>query len=184
MHHASVWMFLSQLISTKPRKSEIPIRHCSSVALVSVWICWRNSPLIFHSTLPSKEWLMGHGGALWMGAGTALLVMVTLLNAVTNELPETSYTKLIDYWFLWHLLLIFCTIVFHVCLGRIQNHMEAPTDDNIITPLPYKHMDAIKLMEQNRMSKTTKINNAAIMIFPILNGIFYAIYFHCTLSGK
>ena len=62
--------------------------------------------------------------------------------------------------------------------------METPKNGNIINPLPYKHMDAIKLMEMNCMSKTAKINNAAIMTFPILNSIFYATYFYCTLSEK
>ena len=176
-------------METKVENTELSTRYIITIPMSRIY----THQLLITFVPTFILWLFGYSTLFidiqysndrFMGAGTALLVMVTLLNAVTNELPETSYTKLIDYWFLWHLLLIFCTIVFHVVLGRIQNNMEAPTNSNIITPLPYKHMDAIKLMEINSMSKTTKINNAAIMIFPILNGIFYAIYFYCTLSEK
>ena len=45
-----------------------------------------------------------HSSDRFMGAGTALLVITTLLNAINDDLPKTSYLKLIDVWFVWHIL--------------------------------------------------------------------------------
>ena len=149
--------------------------HQLLITFVPTFILW----LFGYSTLFID---IKYSNDRFMGAGTALLVMVTLLNAITNELPETSYTKLIDYWFLWHLVSILFMIVYHVGLGRFQNHLEDPENNNQISPLPFKFMDGIRLMKMNGARKMTKINNAFITIFPLMNGIFYAIYFNRTLS--
>ena len=47
----------------------------------------------------------------FMGAGTALLVIATLLNSINGDLPKTSYLKLIDLWFLWHITNVFGMII-------------------------------------------------------------------------
>ena len=59
----------------------------------------------------------------FMGAGTALLVIATLLNAINNDLPKTSYIKLIDLWFLWHLASIFVMISYHIILDRMPKDL-------------------------------------------------------------
>ena len=113
----------------------------------------------------------------FMGAGTALLVTVTLLNAITNDLPKTSYMKYIDLWFVWHLISIFCIIVYHISLGRLQKYFEKLDEDQV---RPFKSTDYIELLKANGVNKISKINNTFIMIFPLLNSIFYAVYFSAT----
>ena len=66
------WVFLTQLMSTEQKKSEIQTQQYSSAAPVSVLICWGNSPMISHSTLLLNEWKMEPGEELWMAAGTDL----------------------------------------------------------------------------------------------------------------
>ena len=114
----------------------------------------------------------------FMGSGTALLVMVTLLNALTNELPKTSYIKYIDLWFVWHLVSNLFIIIYHVSLGRLHKYFGRPMEDQI---LPYKSSDCVILMKTNSLTKIEKINNNFILVFPVLNSIFYAIYFYMTL---
>ena len=115
----------------------------------------------------------------FMGAGTALLVTVTLLNAITDDLPKTSYIKYIDLWFVWHLLSILCITAYHILLGRMQKHFETLRKDQVV---PFKSTDCIKLMRKNAANKITMINNSFILLFPVLNSLFYAIYFSITCN--
>ena len=97
----------------------------------------------------------------FMGAGTALLVIVTLLSAINADLPKTSYVKFIDIWFMWHVISIFLMIAYHMILNQLRS---------------YLHTKAI-----NKWIKINRINGTMIIIFPAINGIFYAIYFSLTL---
>ena len=97
----------------------------------------------------------------FIGAGTALLVIVTLLNAIHTDLPKTSYMKYIDLWFMYHVISIFLMIAYHIVLNRLRLYFNSK---NI-----YK------------WSMTIRINYCLIIVFPIVNGIFYAIYFSLTL---
>ena len=48
------------------------------------------------------------------GSGTALLVMATLINVVKSDLPKTAHIKLIDIWFLWHVVLVYVLSLIHI----------------------------------------------------------------------
>ena len=68
-----------------------------------------------------------------MGAATALLVIVTLLNAINGDLPQTSYMKFMDIWFMWHILNIFAMIIHHIIIDHskwflivFQNYLWLP----------------------------------------------------------
>ena len=110
----------------------------------------------------------------FMGSGTSLLVIATLINAVKSDLPKTSYTKFIDVWFLWHVISVFIIIVYHIILDRIRRHLENKGE----------HEDAVVALEKddkktlqsanNKMIKN--INKPLIILFPTLNGIFYVVY--------
>ena len=84
-------MFLTQLMSTGLKKSEIQTQQYLSAAPASVLICWGNSPMISHSTLLLNEWKMGPGEELWMEAGT-------------DSWLSWSTMKLISSWPHWKLI--------------------------------------------------------------------------------
>ena len=115
----------------------------------------------------------------FMGAGTALLVTATLLNGVYNDLPKTSYMKYIDVWFLWHVGSIFAMIIYHVILDRARQHFEQTNNKYV---LPYKTTDFMALMKKHSTKKITKINNRFIIVFPILNSLFYGMYLYFTMN--
>ena len=115
----------------------------------------------------------------FIGSGTALLVMVTLLNAITGDLPITSYMKYIDVWFAWHLFSIFSIIVYHVTLGRLHKYFEKPAKNQV---LPYRTSDCIESMKRNSTIKINDINNKFAILFPTLNCVFYATYFYWTTN--
>ena len=115
----------------------------------------------------------------FMGAGTALLVVATLLNAINGDLPKTSYMKYIDLWFIWHVISIFLMIVYHVSLGRLQKYIEMPKDDEVI---PFKATDYMRQLKTKARNTITLIDTNFILAFPILNSIFYAVYFYVTLN--
>ena len=115
----------------------------------------------------------------FMGAGTALLVIATLLNAINSDLPKTSYMKFIDLWFSWHVASIFAITIYHVILDRLRKYFEIPAVDEV---MPFKTTDYIKWSAKKCKKKITAVNNSFITIFPMLNCLFYGVYFYVTLN--
>ena len=97
----------------------------------------------------------------FIGAGTALLVIVTLLNAINADLPKTSYMKYIDLWFMWHVISVFLMIAYHIILNQLRSYFNTKN--------------------WNRWKMISRINACLILAFPAVNGIFYAIYFSLTI---
>jgi hypothetical protein len=112
----------------------------------------------------------------FIGAGTALLVIATLLNAISSDLPKTSYMKYIDVWFVYHVISIFSMIAYHIVLNRCRTYFSSRADEDVMMG------DDFATLKRNGKKKITQINNALIIAFPAVNGVFYAIYFFLTLD--
>ena len=114
------------------------------------------------------------------GSGTALLVMATLINVVKSDLPKTAHIKLIDIWFLWHVVLVFVIIVYHITLDRIRNHLESGSrDENAVLDMTE---DDIYSSEKHHIKIIRNINKACVILFLTINVAFYIIYFYIKLS--
>ena len=115
----------------------------------------------------------------YMGAGTALLVIATLLGAISGDLPKTSYMKHIDVWFLWHNLSILSILVYHIILNRMYTYHE---DQETKEKFAFKTMSSVIPTKLDGTEAVRRGNNIIIMIFPIINSLFYSIYFYFTLQ--
>ena len=115
----------------------------------------------------------------FMGSGTALLVVATLINAVKSDLPKTAYTKFIDIWFLWHVISIFSTIVYHIALDRLRKKLENQ-NKNADEVFEYEE-DGENALDTPNTRMINNINKCLIVLFPTLNGIFYIVYFYLKL---
>ena len=123
---------------------------------------------------------IGSSSDRFMGAGTALLVIATLLNAINGDLPKTSYMKLLDLWFFWHILNIFAVITYHIVIDRMRRYFEKLDEDAVSQPRALDDENSVNI--RNATTKINWINQIGIIVFPFLNGIFYGIYFYCTLN--
>jgi len=127
----------------------------------------------------------------FMGAVTSLLVLAALLSSISQSLPQTSYFKYIDLWFLWYLANIFCMIVYHILLD--MDHSKANHSNIQMNTIP--QICPIKERHETRTTMTTKnsnyiseelalkknrTNKKAIIIFPIISLSFNIIYFILT----
>ena len=45
---------------------------------------------------------------------TTMLVLTTMFVGVSNELPKTSYMKMVDYWLVFNLFIPFAEVLLHV----------------------------------------------------------------------
>ena len=162
-------------------------RHTKYIFVIPMSQIFTNQLLM--TFIPSfLLWLFGystlfidieHSSDRFMGAGTALLVIATLLNAINSDLPKTSYMKFIDLWFLWHIFNIFAIIAYHIVLDRMRKHFRKLDEDSV------QHFETAydgNGTEKEGTNKISKINHVVIMVFPFLNGIFYGIYFYLTLQ--
>ena len=116
----------------------------------------------------------------FMGSGTSLLVIATLINAVKSDLPKTAYTKFIDIWFLWHVLSVFTIIIYHIVLDRIRKNLEGK-NENVDEVFEYQQ-DNKYALDAQISTKVKRINKALSIFFPTLNGIFYIVYFYLKLT--
>ena len=105
----------------------------------------------------------------FIGTVTALLVLVSLLSSVNNDLPKTSYFKFIDLWFLWYITNILIIILFHILINHIPN--------NLI-------QDRTKMMKndvtEREKSLREKVNRLGIIAFAVITIVFVIIYFNLT----
>ena len=116
----------------------------------------------------------------YMGSGTALLVMATLINVVKGDLPKTAYMKFIDVWFLWHVVTVFMIITYHIVLVRIRKMLENH-DSTVGINASLDRVNVNGLDEENN-NTIENINKALIFLFPVINIVFYIVYFYLTVQ--
>ena len=150
----------------------------------------------------------------FMGSGTALLVIATLINSITNDLPKTSYLKFIDFWLIWHFISIFAMIVCNVVVDRLKIantssnekkstpvhalpcHEETNVQKrkktimvngrkvrNLIADNWMKSTSVDKLEKEDSLRKAKKMKTGIIIVFPVVNSLFYGIYFYLTFTN-
>ena len=52
---------------------------------------------------------------------TSMLVLTTMFINVSNNLPKTSYMKMVDVWLLFNLLLPFIVVLIHTYMDTLRN---------------------------------------------------------------
>ena len=127
--------------------------------------------LLVHSTFLIDIELTGDR---FTGAVTAQLVLTTWISVVNGLLPETSYVKLVDIWLVWHLVITFLVVIFHIFIGKWKKILMGSKNDDIRS---YDEDNTIDVE-----STLVKINNTAIVSFTIMNSLFYAVYFSLSLN--
>ena len=55
---------------------------------------------------------------------TSMLVLTTMFINVSNNLPKTSYMKMIDVWLLFNLLYPFIVVLLHTYMDTLRNEEE------------------------------------------------------------
>ena len=115
---------------------------------------------------------INNSGDRFAGSLTVMLVLVSLLDIVNGDLPETSYMKMIDLWFLWHIGMGFGVTMYHIALRIVTRDMQLDRQTDF------------EINEEHKSSrqKLNKINRYATIIFPTVNGLFYGIYFYTTIN--
>ena len=55
---------------------------------------------------------------------TSMLVLTTMFINVSNNLPKTSYMKMIDVWLLFNLLYPFIVVLIHTYMDSLREDMD------------------------------------------------------------
>ena len=104
---------------------------------------------------------------------TVLLVLAALLSSINASLPETSYFKYIDLWFLWYTVNIFLITVFHMILKEINFN----TTRELRIRKQVGTNDDMTIKKAIEESKKRRINDMAKNIFLIAFLVFNVVYF-------
>ena len=118
---------------------------------------------------------------------TALLVLVSFLASVRQELPKTSYFKYMDLWFLWYVSSIFMITIYHIFLDMVDDGKEHQNSIGALSriqiePIDKPSSEKVKYGDKESSTSIRKnyINKWALAVFPTFTMIFNAIYFSFT----
>ena len=149
----------------------IPTNHLLKTIIPTLLLC-----LLGYSTLFVD---IRRPGDRFMGAVTIMLVLATWINVIGSDLPKTSYMKLVDLWFVWHVIMTFIIIIYHIFLDRISTNSILK---NITKVEPCQQVNGDNGMMTNNEERTAKkMNRIVIILVSIINCIFYLIYFFLAL---
>ena len=79
---------------------------------------------------------------------TSMLVLTTMFINVSNNLPKTSYMKMVDVWLLFNLLYPFIVVLIHTYMDTLRNDDEREINH---------HGKTIQVTDENKDS-TIKVN--------------------------
>jgi hypothetical protein len=118
---------------------------------------------------------------------TMMLVEATWMSLISGDLPKTAYVKLIDCWFLWHIVITFTIIIFHIFLERMRKQQNKRTKKHDVITINQKilyHPRKNSHVTENKGStnRVVLINRNAAIIFSIINCLFYGVYFYLTFQ--
>ena len=86
-----------------------------------------------------------------------MLVLTTMFINVSNNLPKTSYMKMVDVWLLFNLLFPFIIVLLHTYMDTLRNDEEREINH---------HGKTIQVNEENENTiKVVLLDSIAIMNF-------------------
>ena len=87
-----------------------------------------------------------------------MLVLTTMFINVSNNLPKTSYMKMVDVWLLFNLLYPFIVVLIHTYMDTIRNDEEREINH---------HGKTIQVKDENEVNEKTDSMIKVILIFKI-----------------
>ena len=124
----------------------------------------------------------------FMGTVTALLVLAALLASIGDKLPQTSYFKYIDLWFMVYILNIIILIIFHVFIDNIyksKRFISSAHKISEITGVKSKQdMRNMSVAPTTTLATAEKYNNCAKILFPSFILGFSIIYFVVSAASR
>ena len=132
------------------------------------WLIWFVAYLSFFISLENFN-------NRFMGSLTSLLVLCSLLTAMTNTLPKTSYFKFVDFWFLWYISNSIVMISCHVLIDYLSKKRKSEISPEENPKFLLKN--AWKMSTWN----SSRLNKFAVVGLPIMNVFFNMIYFFLHL---
>ena len=153
--------------------------------------------LLFGLALSTLFIDMEHFNERFMGAATMILILATWMTYISSDLPKTSYIKLIDVWFVWHISISFAIILCHIVIDKIKLTFLGSSDTEVeafkqeesdvsrrtsiagpIANVVQLKLKGVKIGMRSVFSqgglKTT--NTALLIMFTVSSCIFYSIY--------
>nr|XP_053637310.1 glycine receptor subunit alpha-4-like [Cherax quadricarinatus] len=123
---------------------------------------------------------------------TALLVLSTIFSQISDNLPKTSYFKMIDVWFFSSIVFAFLTILVHT-LVECNHHYGSPK----VSPSPTTILEMVHLNEAEGSQKTVTnvnerhphsrpilINKIGYRIIITMYAIFFVVFWSAVLFQK
>ena len=126
---------------------------------------------------------------------TTMLVIVTLFVSVNENLPATSYMKMMDIWLLFNLFIPFLLILIHTYMENLKEQKEEEEKEEIPTvsknespAVGWKEVQINLKQEKGSEKKYRKAKHFAVVGIPIFSlafiGVFFAVGYFYTVSNS
>ena len=105
----STWCFHDSLYADNSYKHHWPFNK-----LLQRDLLWSNNNSQSDGKYNKSFWFT----MIWLSSPQVMLVLTTMFVGVSNELPKTSYMKMVDYWLVFNLFIPFAEVLLHVYMVR------------------------------------------------------------------
>ena len=99
-----------------------------------------------------------------------MLVLTTIFIDVSNNLPKTSYMKMMDVWLLFNLIIPFMVVLIHTYMDTLRKADDEDEDDNKI----------LTRVEMDKRSQQTKrlnfLQRVSLIYNPLIALLFVSLY--------
>nr|XP_027219155.1 uncharacterized protein LOC113811554 [Penaeus vannamei] len=103
-----------------------------------------------------------------------MLVLTTLLNQVSAQLPRNSYFKALDMWMFGAIGLIFSILI----LQTVVDVVHRKAQENVTKVVPASEKNVVQFVSENPNTEQRAVRMLKYMqiIFPLLMGVLVLIY--------
>ena len=116
---------------------------------------------------------------------TCMLVLATMFISISNDLPTTSYLKMMDYWLIFTLLLPFIEVLLHTYMERLNDEDEPEVESDPVVSFQddMKTKKARAKAAAKKMARKRMCKRLALEHFPIAVLSFVIIYWAVGLKN-
>ena len=106
---------------------------------------------------------------------TSMLVLTTIFIDVSNNLPKTSYMKMIDVWLLFNLIIPFLVVLIHTYMDTLR---KSDDDDDSHEFLSRHEME----QRRQKAKRLNFLQRVSLVYNPLIALLFVSVYWITGLN--
>ena len=104
-----------------------------------------------------------------------MLVLTTIFIDVSNNLPKTSYMKMMDVWLLFNLIIPFMVVLIHTYMDTLRKNEDEEEVDEVLSRHEMEK-------RRKRAKRLNFLNRVSLIYKPVIALLFVSLYWFIGLN--